>query len=83
MTLTIDLSPEREAALKAQAAARGLTVEQWLLQLAEQSGSIPALKQEAQDTWEKEFADWVNSDPDTPPLSDEAISRASLYPDRW
>jgi len=41
MTLTIELSPEKEAALKAQAQARGLTVGQWLLQLAEQSGPSP------------------------------------------
>jgi len=39
MTLTIELSPEKEAALKARAQALGLTVEQWLLQLAEQSGA--------------------------------------------
>lgn len=37
MTVTIQLPPEKEAALIAQAAARGLTIEQWLLQLAEQS----------------------------------------------
>jgi hypothetical protein len=40
MTVNLDLSPEREAALKAQARARGLTVEQWLLQLAEQSAAL-------------------------------------------
>ena len=40
MTVTIELSPEKEAALKAQAQARGLTVEQWLLKLAEQAGSL-------------------------------------------
>ena len=36
MTVTLELSPEREAALKAQAQAHGLSVEQWLLQLADQ-----------------------------------------------
>ena len=41
MTLTIELSPEREAALKAHAQSSGLTVEQWLLQLAEQSVPSP------------------------------------------
>ncbi len=41
MTVTLELTPEKEAALKAQAQMRGLTVEQWLLQLAEQSGSSP------------------------------------------
>jgi len=36
MTLTLELSPEREAALKAQAQARGMSVEDWLLQIADQ-----------------------------------------------
>jgi hypothetical protein len=36
MTVTLELSPEREAALKAQAQAQGLSVEQWLVQLADQ-----------------------------------------------
>ena len=31
----------------------------------------------------REFVEWAKSHPDTPPLSDEAISRASLNPDRW
>ncbi len=34
MTVTIELPPERAAALKAQARARGLSLEQWLLDLA-------------------------------------------------
>jgi hypothetical protein len=42
MTVTIELSPEREAALKAHARARGLTVEQWLTQLAEQHATPEA-----------------------------------------
>jgi hypothetical protein len=41
MTVTLELSPEREAALIAEAKARGLSVQQWLLQLAEQSASLP------------------------------------------
>jgi len=31
MTLTIDLPPEKEAAFKAEAQSRGLSIEQWLL----------------------------------------------------
>jgi hypothetical protein len=44
MALTLELSPEREAALKAQ--ARGLSIEQWLLPLAEQSGPAPLQMEE-------------------------------------
>ena len=31
----------------------------------------------------REFVEWAKSHPHNPPLSDEAISRASLNPDRW
>ncbi len=31
----------------------------------------------------REFVQWAQSHAPTPPLSDEAISRASLNPDRW
>ena len=31
----------------------------------------------------RQFKAWTQSHPDTPPLSDEAISRANLNPDRW
>jgi hypothetical protein len=41
MTVTLELSPEREAALKAQAQAHGLSVEQWLIQLADQYSPNP------------------------------------------
>jgi hypothetical protein len=56
MTLILELSPEREAALRAQAQARGLSIEQWLLQLAEQSGPSPLQSEErrrdARPIWE-------------------------------
>jgi hypothetical protein len=35
MTVTINLSPEKERALKAQAEADGVSLEEWLLRLAE------------------------------------------------
>jgi len=38
MTVLLDISPVKEAVFKAQAQALGLTVEQWLLRLAEQAG---------------------------------------------
>ena len=86
MTLTIELSPEREAALKAQAQARGMSVEQWLLELAEQlapSTSIAHLQKTNPKEWARQFHDWAEShDRTTPLLSDEAISRESIYPDR-
>ena len=37
MTVTLNPPPGKEAAFQAQAQARGLTVEQWMLELADQS----------------------------------------------
>ena len=45
MTVTIELSQEREAALKAQAEAHGLSIEQWLIKLAEQQAGRDAESQ--------------------------------------
>jgi hypothetical protein len=36
MTITLNLPPEKEAALKAQAQARGLSLDQWMLEVADQ-----------------------------------------------
>jgi len=86
MTLTLELSPERAAALKAQAHARGMSVEEWLLDLAEQlapSTSIAHLQKTNPKEWARQFHEWAEShDRTTPFLSDEAISRESVYPDR-
>ena len=86
MTLTLELSPEREAALKAQAQARGMTVEEWLLELARQARpvAVRSLQDElTAEEWVRQFNAWVEGhDRTVAPLSDEAISRESIYPDR-
>jgi hypothetical protein len=86
MNVTIELSDEKAAALKAQAEAQGLTVERWLEQIAEQHVrpvSIAHLQKTNPKEWARQFDAWVNSrDPNTPVLSDEAMSRESIYPDR-
>ena len=54
--VTIELPPEKEAIFRAQAQALGLSVEQWLLRLAEQSTLAPdpeeARKHERRPIWE-------------------------------
>jgi hypothetical protein len=87
MTLTIELPPEKEAAFKAEAQSRGLSVEQWLLQIAEQHvrpvESFAHLQKTDPEEWARRFDEWLKShDPNTPVLSDEAMSRDSIYPDR-
>ena len=42
MTVTIHVPQAKEAALKAQAQSRGLSVEEWLLRLAENAAGEPA-----------------------------------------
>ena len=85
MTVTLNLPPEKEAVFKARARARGLSAEQWMLELAEQSVqsvSIAHLQRTNPQEWARYFDAWVDShDPDTPVLSDEAMSRESIYPD--
>ena len=79
MNVTIELSEEKAAALKAQADAQGLTIERWLEQIAEQHAqpvSIAHLQKTNPKEWARQFDAWVDShDPNTPVLSDEAMSR--------
>ena len=86
MNVTIELSDEKAATLKAQAEAQGLTVERWLEQIAEQHVqpvSIAHLQKTNPKEWIRQFDAWVNShDPNTPVLSSEAMDRESIYPDR-
>jgi hypothetical protein len=84
MTVILDLSADVESSLKAQAQMLGWTLEVYLQRvLNEQSTAPQSALPLSPDTWEQEFETWADSFPDTPPLSDEAISRASMYPDRW
>ena len=82
MTVTIQLPSDLEALLVAQARDHGLELPQYLErllrgQVAPQAGSILSPAERA--------AAWRESSrglPHTPPLSDEAISRDSIYGDR-
>ena len=86
MRFMIELSPERQAAIQAQAQARGLTIEQWLLELAAQQAppaSYAHLQKSDPQAWVRDFDAWVDShDPQTPVLSEEAMNRSSIYQDR-
>lgn len=81
----VELSSENEAALKKQAEAQGLTIEEWLARIAEMH--VAAISEAHLQTtdpkeWARRFHEWAEShDRTTPLLSDEAISRQSIYPD--
>ena len=81
MVVKLELKPDVHAGLAIEAQARGLSLEAYLEQVIQNHAiQTPTLSAEA---WEHEFDAWVNSFPDAPVLSDEAISRDSMYPDRW
>lgn len=79
--MALTLSPEIEERLLSAAQSRGLSPDAYLGELLSRqpNPSAAAMTGEAR---ANAFLAWADSFPDTPPLSDEAISRASLYPDR-
>jgi Ser/Thr protein kinase RdoA (MazF antagonist) len=85
MTVTLNRSPEKEAAFKAQAQPRGLSLEQWMLEVADrqmQPLSIAHLQKTHPEEWARQFRIWADRhDPNITVLSDEAMSRESIYPD--
>jgi hypothetical protein len=85
MTVTLNLPPEKEALFQAQAQARGLSLEQWILEGAERQVepvSIVRLQKTDPAEWARQFRAWSDShDPNIPVLSDEAMSRESIFPD--
>jgi hypothetical protein len=82
MTVTLNLKPEIEAGLVTQAQASGMTVEEYLLSVVE--GVVLPATQKALPEEERAtaFEAWSASHRPTPPLSDYAVSRASMYEGR-
>lgn len=86
MTVTLDLKPEVEERIVAEAKARGLSVESYILSVLEKD----ATNREANfaltatlEEWKKAFLEWVHTERAAhPPLSDEAISREGIYRER-
>ena len=75
--VSIELSPEVEARFTAEAQARGISlsklIENYLIQIT------PATQQMSTEEWENALDDWARDFPAIPHLSDEAISRESIY----
>lgn len=95
MTLTIDLSPETEAHLQAEAARLGLDARRFAQNvLEERFGGIPAdasgqdgqppMYARSLEEWKRAFRQWGEAhDRDTPEIPLEALRREYLYEDRW
>lgn len=84
------LPPELETRIQQQAIRAGLSAEDWLQQqvlrqeLEDYTPPAKSLQEElTPEEWVRQFHAWAEShDRGTPLLSDEAISRDSIYPDR-
>ena len=92
MDVTIQIPDERATAYQKEAEARGLTVERWLLDLLDRQAqlgsiahadSIADLQKTNPKEWARHFRAWADGhNPDIPVLSDEAMSRESIYNDQ-
>jgi hypothetical protein len=82
MSVTIDLPPDVEASLSAQAAARGVTLAEHLRRLLAEQAGAPKPTRKTPEERAKHWRESVAGLPDTKPLSDEAISRESMYGER-
>ncbi|MFN2456316.1 MAG: hypothetical protein ABR577_19130 [Pyrinomonadaceae bacterium] len=89
MPLTIDMPPELESRLHQAAAREGvaaadyarMVLEERLLSAAQEE--LPFWATATKEEWLQAFNAWMDShDPTLPLLSDEAISRESMYGER-
>ena len=88
MILQLNLSPETEAALNAQAEAMGMSVEDYAHEALRQMlvTGQPASLQDllSPEEWVREFRAWAQShDRSTPLLSTEALRRENSVSDRF
>lgn len=81
--MSIEISPEIERGLVYLAEQRGLTVHDYLQEILAREAKSGSTVASSGDEKAAAFLAWADSFPETTPLSDEAIRRASLYPDRW
>ena len=85
MTVTLELKPEVEEHIKSEAEARGLSVEDYILDVLERetpSADSNFARTASPEEWVRAFRDWISHFPPHPVLSDEAISRESIYRER-
>ena len=87
MTLMVQLPPELEKRLESEAAERDLTTAEYVRSVLEQIFAspigLPLWMTATKDEWLEAFNTWMDShDPTLPPLSEEAISRESIYGER-
>lgn len=81
--MSLNLNPDIEARLIALAQSSGLSVEDFLRHVVEEKSEHSKALRLSPEQWTEQFEDWADSFPEAAPIPDEALSRESLYPDRW
>lgn len=83
MSLSLELAPEVEEALRSEARRRGVKPEElashWIAELA----SPTAVKSLEHEEWVRRTRAWSESHRHWPTLPDTAMERESFYEDRW
>jgi hypothetical protein len=82
MTVKIELPPEIEANLAAQAAAQGISLADYLRHLIEEQAAARTENALSPEERANFWRDSAGGLPDTKLLSDEAISRETIYSGR-
>ncbi|MEO8126117.1 MAG: hypothetical protein ABJF23_22105 [Bryobacteraceae bacterium] len=83
MTVTLNLPPDVESALIAEAQAKGIPLDNLIRDLLLLHKPILDSEEISPEEWVREFKDWVHSHSrDTPLLSDDAVSREFIYRER-
>ncbi|MCY7376814.1 MAG: hypothetical protein LH472_12710 [Pyrinomonadaceae bacterium] len=81
MDVTIkEISPATVNALQALAQKNGKSLEEYARSVLERETQNISENDAEKEQWLKDFNEWMNSlDPNTPNLTDEQISRESIY----
>lgn len=82
MAVTLNLKPELEAGLLAQAQASGMTVEEYVLSVVEAAVLPATQKTLSAEERAAAFEAWSAGHRPTPPLSDYSVSRDGMYEGR-
>lgn len=79
MSVVLDLPPEVEAGLAAQARARGLALRDYLTEMVQKGAQVHTIEALSPEQRAALWREAARNLPQNPPLSNEAISRASIY----
>jgi hypothetical protein len=79
MTVTLDLTPELEKRVVAQAMAQGLSLEAYLLSVIEAAAPPAAEERASLEEFEAAMDELAEGMDDLPVLAPEALTRESIY----